>query len=393
MAASALMGTYADAPVTFVSGSGSWLVDDEGNEYLDFLCGLAVTSLGHARREVSDAIADQAATLMHVSNLFGSGQREEVAHLIDDLVFDATGRHGKVFFCNSGAEANECALKLARRASSDRYLVVTTLASFHGRTLATLAATGQPDKHAAFAPMPDGFTSVPFGDLAALEAALSSGQVAGVLFESIQAEGGVNTPPQGYLASLEALCRQAGALVMVDEIQTGLGRTGTWFAFEDEGLKPDVVTLAKSLGNGMPVGACWAAEEVAATFGVGDHGSTFGGQPLAMAAVKATLETLIEIDAPGLARRASEHLSSALSDLPGVVAIRGRGLLLGAQLAAPIAREAAARALEHGLVVNAVRPDVIRLTPPLTVSADEIDLAMERLKRSLHETLPTGGQA
>jgi predicted acetylornithine/succinylornithine family transaminase len=382
-----LMATYPEPPVTFVSGEGTVLVDDHGKRYLDFLCGLAVTSLGHARPEVAEAIARQAATLMHVSNLYGNELREQVAELLDDLLSEATGAHGKVFFCNSGAEANECALKLARRSAPDRHLVVTTLESFHGRTLATLAATGQPEKHRPFEPMPSGFISVPFGDIDAMLGQLETGVVAGVLVEVIQAEGGINVPPPGYLRALQEACRAAGALFMVDEIQTGLGRTGSWFAFQEEGLSPDVVTLAKALGNGMPVGACWAKDEVAIHFVPGDHGSTFGGQPLAMAAVKATLETMIELKAPELATVASEQLVSALRDLPGVEQVRGRGLLLGAQLRSPVAREVAARALELGLVVNPVRSDVIRLTPPLTVSSEEIQLAVERLGAALHEAL------
>jgi predicted acetylornithine/succinylornithine family transaminase len=386
----ALMRTYAEPPVTFVSGEGSWLVDTEGKRYLDLLCGLAVTSLGHARPEVVAAVSEQVATLSHLSNLFGNELGPEVASLLDELLARAGGRHGRVFFCNSGAEANECALKLARRVAPGRHLVVSTLESFHGRTLATLTATGQPAKHEPFEPLPAGFSHVAFGDLDAAEKLLAQGDVAAVLVEVIQAEGGVNDPPPGYLPALQAACRQVDALFMVDEIQTGLGRTGRWFAFEEEGLSPDVVTMAKALGNGMPVGACWAVTEVADAFGPGDHGSTFGGQPLAMSAALATLRTMLALDAPSLARAASEHLASGLLALDGVIAIRGRGLLLGAVLDRPMAADVARATLRHGAIVNAVRPDVIRFTPPLTISAAEIDEGLARFAAALAEVQAEG---
>jgi predicted acetylornithine/succinylornithine family transaminase len=379
------MRTYAEPPVSFVRGEGSWLFDAEGRGYLDLLCGLAVTSLGHARPEVTAAVTEQVAKLSHLSNLFGNELGPEVASLLDELIARATGQHGRVFFGNSGAEANECALKLARRVAPGRHLVVSTLESFHGRTLATLTATGQPAKHAPFEPLPTGFAHVAFGDLAAAEELLAGGSVAAVLVEVIQAEGGINMSPPGYLPALEAAARRAGALFMVDEIQTGLGRTGRWFAFEEEGLRPDVVTLAKALGNGMPVGACWARTEVADAFGPGDHGSTFGGQPLAMSAALATLRTMLDLDIPAKAAAASEALVHRLRDLDGVVEVRGRGLLLGAVLDSPIAAAVTAAALRHGVIVNAVKPDVLRLTPPLTISAEEILEGVSRLGAALAE--------
>lgn len=380
---SRLMSTYGEPPVTFVAGEGSWLTDDKGTRYLDLLCGLAVTSLGHNRAEVTQAISAQAATLHHVSNLFGNEVGPEVANLLDELLYGATGYHGKVFFGNSGAEANECALKLARRVHPGKFLVVSTLESFHGRTLATLTATGQPAKHAPFEPLPHGFTHVGFGDLAAAEAALATGDVAAVLVEVIQAEGGINVPEAGYLPALEAACRTAGALFMVDEVQTGLGRTGSWFGFQHEGLTPDVVTMAKALGSGMPVGACWAKDRVAAAFTPGDHGSTFGGQALAMSAVRATLTTMKAIDAPALAAAAGAQLAPALEALPGVLNVRGRGLLLGAVLDSPVAAEVTKAGLVEGIVVNAVRPDVVRFTPPLTISPEEIAEGVARFSRAL----------
>jgi acetylornithine/succinyldiaminopimelate/putrescine aminotransferase len=276
---SALMHNYAEPPVTFVRGEGSILVDTEGREYLDFLSGLAVTSLGHAHPAVSEAIAVQARTLSHVSNLFGNTVGPEVAVTLDRLIGGGTDRAGgQVFFGNSGAEANECALKLARRwAGPGRFAVVSTWDAFHGRTLATLAATGQPEKQTAFLPLPDGFDHVPFDDLDAMDAACDPTRVAAVLVEPVMGEAGVVVPSSDYLVGLRQLCTDRNILLMVDEVQTGLGRTGRWFGFQHLGVEPDVVTMAKALGNGMPVGACWARAEVAAAFVPGDHGSTFGG--------------------------------------------------------------------------------------------------------------------
>jgi acetylornithine/succinyldiaminopimelate/putrescine aminotransferase len=227
--------------------------------------------------------------------------------------------------------------------------------------------------------MPAGFDAVPYDDVPALEAALAVGDVAAVLLEGIQAEGGINVPTPGYLRSVAACAADAGALVIMDEVQTGLGRTGTWFSFQDDGISPDIVTMAKSLGNGVPVGACWARTDIAEAFVPGDHGSTYGGQPLAMAAALATLSTLIDIDAPRTAARMGRELADGLADLPGVVAVRGRGLLLGAVLAAPVAPDVVAAALQAGLVVNAVASDVVRLAPPFTVSDDEVHEALEIL--------------
>jgi acetylornithine/succinyldiaminopimelate/putrescine aminotransferase len=271
--------------------------------------------------------------------------------------------------------------------------VISTLDSFHGRTLATLTATGQPAKHAPFEPLPTGFTHIPFGDLEAAIHALSKDDVAAVLVEVIQAEGGINVAPPGYLPALQTACREAGALFMIDEVQTGMARTGTWFAFEAEGLSPDVVTMAKALGSGMPVGACWARSEIAAAFGPGDHGSTFGGQPLAMSAALATVRTMKAIDAPGLARAASASLVPKLEALEGVVSVRGRGLLLGAVLDAPLAGEVATASLRKGVIVNAVRPDVIRFTPPLTVSEAELVEAVDRFAAALSEVRSAGATA
>ena len=265
------MRTYAEPPATFVRGQGTVLYDADGTEYLDFITGLAVVSLGHAHPAVADAVAEQARTLSHVSNLYGNTLAPEVARTIDRLINGGTGQAGgQVFFANSGAEANECALKLARRwAGLGRHVVISADNSFHGRTLATLTATGQPEKQAPFLPLPEGFVHVPYDDVAALDKALDPDTVAAVLLEPLQGEGGVMVPSSDYLGAVRSLCTERNALLMLDEVQTGLGRTGHWFAFQAQGLEPDVVTMAKALGNGMPVGACWARAEVAAAFGPG----------------------------------------------------------------------------------------------------------------------------
>jgi predicted acetylornithine/succinylornithine family transaminase len=371
--------------VTFVSGSGTVLEDSEGKRYLDFLCGLAVTSLGHANPRVAAAVADQSKRLVHVSNLFGNELAEPLARVLDRLVGDGEPAGGRVFFANSGAEANECAIKLARRYFSRstpagqpaRYVVVSALNSFHGRTLATLHATGQREKQVGFEPMPAGFEHVSFGELSDLEAATSRPDVAAVMLEAIQGEGGVVPAPPGYLNAVRALCDARGILLILDEIQTGLGRTGRWFAFQRAGIAPDVVTVAKALGNGFPIGACWARAEVAAAFHPGDHGSTFGGQPLACAAALATLEVMEEIDAPLLASRAGGRLAAGLASIAGVAEVRGEGLLLAAVLAPEIdAKSVVSSALGRGLVINAPVSGVIRFAPPLTVSDAEVDEAL-----------------
>jgi acetylornithine/succinyldiaminopimelate/putrescine aminotransferase len=325
---------------------------------------------------------------VHVSNLFGNVVGPDVAASLDRLVGDGSQAGGRVFLANSGAEANECAIKLARRwAGPGRHVVVSAYGSFHGRTLATLHATGQPTKHEAFQPLPEGFRHVAWDDLDALERALDASVVAGVLLEPIQGEGGVNAPSPGYFRGVRELCDERGVLLMLDEIQTGLARTGRWFAFQHEGIVPDVVTVAKALGNGMPIGACWARAEVAEAFKVGDHASTFGGQPLAAAAARATLGVMEEQDAPTLAAVAGARLDDGLSRLPGVVSVRGRGLLLAAQLERAVAKEVASRALSAGLVVNAITDGALRLAPPLLVSPAETEEALTILGKVLAEVL------
>ena len=367
------MPVFGVPQVMFVRGEGTQLWDVNGKRYLDFLSGISVTSLGHSHPEIADAIAEQAHTLLHVSNFFTNPVATRAAVLVDELL----GGGGQVFFCNSGAEANEAGIKLARKfGGRGRYKVVSMLGSFHGRTLAALAATGQPAKHEPFQPMPEGFIHVPFGDIGALDAAVD-GTVAGVLVECVQGEGGVIPATNEWLAQVRALCTERGALMMVDEVQTGFARTGDWFAFQHAGVQPDVVMLAKAMGNGMPIGALWARRDVAQVFVPGDHGSTYSGTAIATAAVCAVVDIMRSIDAPRLAREKGELITSHLHKLPAVKAVRGRGLLLGVELGAGVDAKAKQVALlERGLVTNAVTGTALRLAPPITVTHDEITEAM-----------------
>jgi acetylornithine/N-succinyldiaminopimelate aminotransferase len=377
---SALMNTYARLPVTFVSGQGSELRDVDGKRYLDFLGGLAVTSLGHSHPVVADAIAEQARTLQHVSNLFGTTIGPEVAETLDRLL----GGGGKIFFANSGAEANECAIKVARKwGGRGRHHVVSAFNSFHGRTLVTLHATGQPAKHEAFQPLPEGFRHVVLNDLDELERSIDPSVVA-VLLEVVQGEGGVWPVTAEYLHGVRRLCDERGLLLVLDEIQTGLGRTGEWFAFQHFDLRPDIVTIAKALGNGMPIGACWATDAVAEAFVPGDHGSTFGGQPLAASAARATLQVMEAEDVPARARRAGERFTRALLGLDAVVDVRGLGLLLAAELEpGRDSKQVMLDALDAGLVVNAVTPTALRFAPSLLVTDEELDEAIAILQKVL----------
>jgi predicted acetylornithine/succinylornithine family transaminase len=367
-----LMPTYGPPPVLFVRGEGTQLWDADGRRYLDLLSGLAVTSLGHAHPAVAEALAEQARTLLHTSNLFATPHAWSVALTLDRLL----GGGGQVFFCNSGAEANECALKLARKwGGRGRHVVVSAYGSFHGRTLATLHATGQPAKHEAFQPLPEGFRHVAWDDLDALRAAITP-EVAAVLLEPVQGEGGVNPATAEYFRGVRALCDERDLLFMVDEVQTGLGRCGAWFAHQRLGVVPDVVTMAKALGNGMPIGACWARRDVAAAFVPGDHATTFGGTPLACAAARAVLAEMERIDAPALAERAGARLTAALAATPGVAGVRGMGVLLAAELDGRDAKAVAGELLARGVVVNAVTATALRLAPPITITDAEIDEAV-----------------
>jgi predicted acetylornithine/succinylornithine family transaminase len=378
------MPVFGPPQVMFVRGRGTELWDADGKRYLDFLCGLAVTSLGHSNPVITEAICRQAGTLLHVSNFFTNDAATAAALSLRQLLLEATGDHGQLFFCNSGAEANEAALKLARKwGGRGRHVVVSAYGSFHGRTLATLAATGQPAKHEPFFPMPEGFRHVAFGDLDALAAAVDP-SVAAVLIETVQGEGGVVPADVEYLRGIRQLCDERGMLMILDEVQTGFGRTGRWFGFQHAGVRPDIVTMAKAMGNGFPVGATWARTDVAAAFRPGDHGSTYSGTAIATAVVSAVIDEMRRIDAPRLAVERGDQLRAGLQQLPAVESVRGQGLLLAAELAGGRDSKAAyTELLAAGLVTNAVTPTSLRFAPPLTVSPAEIDEALGIMARVL----------
>ncbi len=391
-AACPFMPVFGPPQVMFVRGQGTELWDVNGKRYLDFLCGLAVTSLGHSHPAITAAITAQAGRLMHVSNFFANDAAATAAVAVRDLLAEATGETGQVFFCNSGAEANEAALKLARKfGGRGRHVVVSAFGSFHGRTLATLAATGQPAKHEPFSPMPDGFRHVVYGDLAALEAAIDP-SVAAVLIETVQGEGGVVPADASYLRGIRALCDERGMLMMIDEVQTGFGRTGQWFGFQHSAVVPDVVTMAKAMGNGFPVGAMWARNDIAAAFVPGDHGSTYSGTAIATAVVSAVITEMRRIDAPALARERGNYLRERLGAIPGVQSVRGEGLLLAAELGeGHDAKAVYVELLARGLVTNPVTATALRLAPPITVTEEQIDEAVELIAAVVGELVPTAG--
>jgi acetylornithine/N-succinyldiaminopimelate aminotransferase len=379
-----IMPVFGAPTITFVRGKGTELWDANGKRYLDFLCGLAVTGLGHANDEIADAISEQARTLVHVSNLFATNVGPRVAIELDELL----GGGGQVFFANSGAEANECAAKLARKwGGHGKHGVISAFGSFHGRTLATLHMTGQPAKHEAFQPLPEGFKHAVWGDAADVERIIDP-TTAAIMIEPVQGEGGVVPAPEGYLRDLRKLCNERGLLLMVDEIQTGLGRTGKWWGFQhhlhaDE--RPDVVTIAKGLGNGMPIGACWATKEVASAFKPGDHGSTYSGQPLATSAALKVLEIMCRDNIPHVAAEAGDYLSAKLRSIDGINEVRGAGLLIAAELANGNSKDVHAVALRNGLVTNAVTSTALRIAPPLNVSVAHIDEAVAILAAAIAE--------
>jgi len=371
-------------PVTFVRGKGAWLWDDQGRRYLDFVAGWAVVNLGHSHPVVVQAICEQARTLTQVSNQFYSVPQTRLARLlIHHCCLD------RVFFANSGAEANEGAIKLARKWGklhrNGAFEVITTLNSFHGRTLAMVAATGKPVYQAPYHPLPAGFVNVPYDDVDAIRAATSE-RTCAVMLEPIQGEGGVNVPHDDYLAQVRHWCDQQNILLILDEIQTGMGRTGTLFAYEQAGIEPDILTLAKGLGNGVPIGA-FLAKERAAVFEPGDHGSTFGGNPLACSAALATLSVLVEQEIPQHAAEMGDYLRQRLQELQAtqclITEVRGRGLLIAIELGAEVAQEATRLCLEEGLLVNPVKPTALRFMPPLIVTRDQVDQAVEILTRVL----------
>lgn len=379
-----LMPTYARAPVAFVRGEGARLWDADGREYLDFFSCLAVTNLGHAPRAVVTAITAQASRLLHVSNLHYCEPQARLAELLCAHSFA-----DRVFFCNSGAEANEAAIKLARRwghsLGGQRTEVVSALGSFHGRTLATLTATGQEKVRVGYQPLPAGFRYVPYDDVAALERALTD-TTAALLLEPIQGEGGVVMPRPEYLAAARRLCTERGVLLAFDEVQTGMGRTGTLFAYEQTGIEPDLMTLAKALASGVPIGALLARDDVAASFGPGAHGSTFGGNAVATAAAVATMETMT---APGFLPRVRAlgayflgRLEALAARCPAVASVRGRGMMLAITLHEPGAAVVDA-CLARGLVINCTAERVLRLLPPLVLTEAEIDRGVGILEEVL----------
>ncbi|ANJ66767.1 acetylornithine aminotransferase [Halothiobacillus diazotrophicus] len=386
-----LMSTYNRQPVTFVRGSGARLWDEQGREYLDALSGIAVTGLGHSHPDISDAICEQASTLIHTSNVYGVHWQSRLA---DDLA--RISGMDRIFFGNSGAEANEAAIKLARlyghQRQIDAPLIIVMETSFHGRTLATLTATGNAAIQKGFEPLVSGFLRVPYGDLAAIEGlAAQHDNIVAVLVEPVQGEGGVRPAPAGYLEGIRALCDRHDWLMMLDEVQTGIGRTGRWFAFQHvPGLLPDVMSLAKGLGNGVPIGACLAAGKAASVFAPGNHGSTFGGNPL-VCRVAHTVIAVIERDqlldrAAALSARIREGLASGFSGETAVREIRGQGLLIGIELDRPCG-ELVRRALDAGLLINVTATSVIRILPPLILSDSDADEIVARLVRVVRDWL------
>ncbi len=376
------MSTYNRIPITLERGQGAWLWDSEGKRYLDAISGVAVCALGHAHPAVTQAICQQAGKLVHTSNLYRIALQETLGTRLTRLA-----GMDKVFFCNSGAEANETALKLARLYGHNKGVTVPTVVvaenSFHGRTLATLTATGNRRVQAGFEPLVQGFIRVPYNDVQALHTVAGNNtNVVAVLLEPVQGEGGVRIPADVYLVQVRRLCDDMGWLLMLDEVQTGMGRTGRWFGYQHCDAVPDVMTLAKALGNGVPIGACLARGAAAETFKPGQHASTFGGNPLACSAALSVLDT---IEKDKLLAQAAETgaylldgLRRALSDMPNVSQVRGKGMILGIELTKPCA-ELVGRAVERGLLINVTAERVVRLLPPLILTRDEADKIIEIL--------------
>lgn len=380
-----IIGTYRRQPVVLVKGSGARVWDSDGREYLDFVAGIAVCSLGHSNPKVVAALRHQAELLTHVSNLYYTVPQIELAGMLVENSFA-----DRVFFCNSGAEANEAAIKLARKYAhdnlkGDRYEILTMRGSFHGRTLAAITATAQEKFHVGFAPLPEGFRYVPFNDVKALEKAIRK-RTCAVMVEPIQGESGVQMPSAGYLEGVRRICDDQGILLILDEVQTGMGRTGKLFAHEHFGVTPDIMTLAKALGNGYPLGALLATERVASAFGPGTHASTFGGNPLGMAAGIAVLRALLEDGILENCREVGAYLRERLGELKKkhfmIQEVRGMGLMVGMDLTidgAPIVQ----RCLERGLLINCAGDHILRFVPPLTISRDDVDRAVRILDEAL----------
>ena len=380
-----LANTYARFPVVLVRGKGVHLWDTDGKEYLDFVGGIAVDALGHCHPRMVEAIRAQAETLIHVSNLYHIEPQIRLAQLLCEHSFA-----DRAFFCNSGAEANEAAIKLARKYakdhwSSDRVDIITMQHAFHGRTLATLTATGSPKYSQGFEPLMPGFKQVPYNDLKAVQRAVDS-RTCAILVEPVQGEGGVNVPGDDYLPGLRRLADVAGVLLILDEVQSGMGRTGKLFAYQHWGVEPDILTLAKALAGGVPMGAMLAREAVAASFTPGTHASTFGGTPFVSAIALAVVQTMLEEDLPGRAARVGAYFLDRLNALrasyPVVKAVRGKGLILGLELTAP-ARHIVAACMERGLLVLTAGDHVVRFVPPLVVTEAEVDRAVGIVEAAL----------
>jgi acetylornithine aminotransferase len=368
------MNNYGNPQLALVRGEGAVLTDEDGRQYVDFLGGIAVNALGHAHPAVVAAVTRQIQTLGHVSNFYVA----EPAVALGELLLALAGRSGRVLFGNSGAEANEAAFKMSRLTGRTR--VVATHGAFHGRTMGALALTGQPSKVDPFRPLPGDVTHIDFGDLAALEAAVTDA-TAMVILEPIQGENGVVVPPAGYLAGAREICTRNGALLVLDEVQTGVGRTGHWFHHQSEGVEPDVITLAKGLGGGLPLGACLAFGPAADLLTPGTHGTTFGGNPVSCAAGLAVIRTIAGEGLLDHVKRVGEQLRRGIEGLghPLVSHVRGAGLLLGVVLTEPVAAGLQTKLREAGFLVNAAQPDVIRLAPPLIVSAEQADALINAL--------------
>lgn len=378
---SVMMTNYGTPSRTFVTGKGCVVKDDHGKSYLDFLAGIATNVLGHGHPAVTKAVTNQVSTLAHVSNFFAHPQGLRLASRLQVMTGDVSAR---VFFCNSGAEANEAALKISRRTGRSR--IVAAQGAFHGRTMGALSMTGQPSKREPFAPLLKGISHVPYGDLSAMSRAVSK-KTAMVIVEPIMGEAGVITPEDGYLAGLREICDRVGALLVFDCVQTGIGRTGQWFGFEHEKVRPDVVTLAKGLGGGLPLGATIAYGRAAQLLQPGDHGTTFGGNPIACAAANAVLDVIESKKLMQSAKIFEKKIKKSLSDVSGISEVRGRGLLLGIELTTPIAKKVATLMLEAGVIVNAANDQTIRIAPPLIVTMPQIEKFIVVFKKVMKEVV------
>ena len=377
----AMQNNYGVPPITLVKGRGAEVWDDNGKRYLDFLGGIATNVLGHAHPVIVKAVSSQIGKLGHVSNLYSHKPALELAEKLQDLVNEPSAR---IFFCNSGAEANEAAIKISRL--TGRNEIIAASGGFHGRTAGALSITGQDSKRTPFEPLLAGVKFVEFGDVAAMRKVVSK-KTAMVIIEAVQGENGVVVPDVGYLRKVRAICDEYGALLAIDAVQTGMGRTGEWFGYEPEGIKPDIVTLAKGLGAGLPLGAMITLGDRTPAFKPGEHGSTFGGNPVSCAAANAAIDFIVKKDLLKKVSTSGKYLKVMLVKVPGVVEVRGRGLLLGIVLDSNVATAVVAKAMSNGLLINATGKNVIRIAPPLIVSKKELSEFIKVFTRTLNEVL------